>query len=500
MANEEHLALIKRGVEVWNKWREENPGIKTDLVEADLSGANLSGAKLVGVNFWGADLIGTNLVGANLIEADLVKANLSEADFSGVRFLGANLAEANLSRANLSRANLSRANLSRANLSKANLIGANLTATQALGTNFQRATLTGADLQDWNINSATNLDSVICDYVYLKANKQERRPHDPNKIFAPGEFTKLFQKALETVDLIFKDGIDWQAFLASFQKLQVECGSDQLSIQAIEKKSGGAFVIRVEVPTDTNKAEVEKYFWQKYKPILKAKDEQLSFYHQEIEYKRIENTRLIRIIETMAERESVELNKLEKQILDVIHKGVFKAQEIAERLKKKIKIIEYYLDELKKKQYIIGSLTHDAYYCQLTPKGVVAVESPDDLIKEPSISNPQYNDFRGATLGGGVAGRDYTGDVTHNYAQQGNLAEAAAEIQQLLEQLSQTYPTTTTTEQMAVATKAIEQIESDPTWKQRAVKALKQGTLSTLETNPVGAFVVGAIKGWQNSE
>ena len=31
MANEEHVALLKQGVEVWNKWREENPDIKPDL-------------------------------------------------------------------------------------------------------------------------------------------------------------------------------------------------------------------------------------------------------------------------------------------------------------------------------------------------------------------------------------------------------------------------------------------------------------------------------------
>lgn len=122
-------------------------------------------------------------------------------------------------------------------------------------------------------------------------------------------------------------------------------------------------------------------------------------------------------------------------------------------------------------------------------------------VTQKNTSEPSSIHFSGpTTIGGGVAGGNYTGNVTHNYAQPKNLAEAAAEIQQLLEQLSQTYPTTTTTEQMVVATKAIEQIESDPTWKQRAVNALKQGTLSTLETNPVGAFVVGAIKGWQNSE
>jgi len=65
-----------------------------------------------------------------------------------------------------------------------------------------------------------------------------------------------------------------------------------------------------------------------------------------------------------------------------------------------------------------------------------------------------------------------------------------------LEQLSQNYPTNTTTEQMIVATKAIEQIESDRNWKQRAVTAFQQGSLKALETHPIGAFIVGAIKGW----
>jgi len=31
MADEEHVALLEQGVEVWNKWREENPGIVPDL-------------------------------------------------------------------------------------------------------------------------------------------------------------------------------------------------------------------------------------------------------------------------------------------------------------------------------------------------------------------------------------------------------------------------------------------------------------------------------------
>ncbi|MBD2606962.1 hypothetical protein H6G81_21095 [Scytonema hofmannii FACHB-248] len=56
---------------------------------------------------------------------------------------------------------------------------------------------------------------------------------------------------------------------------------------------------------------------------------------------------------------------------------------------------------------------------------------------------------------------------------------------------------------MVVATKVIERIESDQIWKQRVVNAVKEGGLQAFEKaidNPVGAFIVGAIKGWQEAE
>lgn len=83
-----------------------------------------------------------------------------------------------------------------------------------------------------------------------------------------------------------------------------------------------------------------------------------------------------------------------------------------------------------------------------------------------------------------------------NETEKENLAEAAAEIQALLKQLEKTYPTNTTTEQMVVAAKAIEKIESNPTRKQKAIAAFKQGSLNVIETHPIGTFIVGAIKGW----
>ena len=41
MANEKQLAILKKGTEVWNKWRKKNYTIVVDLRGAVLSDANL---------------------------------------------------------------------------------------------------------------------------------------------------------------------------------------------------------------------------------------------------------------------------------------------------------------------------------------------------------------------------------------------------------------------------------------------------------------------------
>ncbi|NEP61747.1 MAG: pentapeptide repeat-containing protein [Symploca sp. SIO2G7] len=231
---------------------------------SDLSGADLSGANLSGANLSGADLSGTNLSGADLSGAKLIRTK-----FSGAELIGANLIGATLYEADFSGANLSGADLNHADFWQANLRNAQLRAAQLLGTNLERATLTGSYLQDWNINSATNLNDVICEYVYLEEDKQERRPHTGN--FAPSQFTKLFQESLETVYLILRNGVDWKALLISFQKLRMEFGSDELSIRSFENKGDGAFVIHINVSKGANKVEIEKYLKRQYK--LEAKNE-----------------------------------------------------------------------------------------------------------------------------------------------------------------------------------------------------------------------------------
>ncbi len=150
MANPEHLAILKQGVDVWNKWKSKtkhkvdlvgaNLGeaslIGADLIGADLNGANLSGAGLGRASLGFANLSGANLIGADLNGANLSGADLGGADLSGARLSGSDLEFANLVLANLSIANLGLADLAFANLSFANLTGTDLTNVGFSGTIF----------------------------------------------------------------------------------------------------------------------------------------------------------------------------------------------------------------------------------------------------------------------------------------------------------------------------------------------------------------------------
>ena len=78
MANEEHVARLKQGVEAWNAWRIIPHIDGASYTEANLSGATLRDAQLVK-----ADLIGAKLGVADLREANLCTTNLSKANLSG---------------------------------------------------------------------------------------------------------------------------------------------------------------------------------------------------------------------------------------------------------------------------------------------------------------------------------------------------------------------------------------------------------------------------------
>lgn len=273
--------------------------------DSDCEGINLNKADLSYSCFFRANMIRANLFQSKCYQTDFREANLESSDLANSDCLRASFYKSNLRLSHFKMANITFANFQEANLQKsffyaanaincdfsdADLTNACLAAIRGIDAKFYGATLTGVCIEDWNINTYTDLQNIKCDYVYNKSGwdddgnflPSDRLPHDPAINFKSGEFERFIQKAQNTVDLIFTNGIDWQAFLQAFLKLKSKTG-DELSIYSIEDKWDGYFVVRVNVPPDADKKEIET--------LLKVKD-------VEIEGYRRENTKLFNLLQT----------------------------------------------------------------------------------------------------------------------------------------------------------------------------------------------------------
>ena len=402
---------------------------KTDLSGADLRNTDLSGADLCGANLSQANFSNANLSGANLNEANLsgailngakfietifvyanlsratvrdakfIRSNLSRSDLTQADFTNSNLKEANLIEANLnsaclmnvdfSDANLSLADFSDADLSSARLINSKLIGTNALSTNFRQIVLTGSCIQDWNINTETIFEDILCDYIYLKENQHERRPRNGN--FSPDEFSILVQKSLETIDLVFVDGIDWQAFFQSFQELRSQFGNQSIGIQGIEKKDD-SIVIHLETIAEVDKSLVEskakelynehlQLIEQRYTAEIKAKDREICIYKKKSsdlnEIARLLATRPINVEATaVVQKDITHQTNINAKTIGAIHSGSGDLNNLSQ-------IIGQDLDEISQ---IISKLRQIAQSFP-TDQKEIAIDELEDL--EHDIKTPE---------------------------------------------------------------------------------------------------------------
>ncbi|MFN0175021.1 MAG: pentapeptide repeat-containing protein [Saprospiraceae bacterium] len=190
MANPEHLKILKQGVEVWNKWREENRLLKPDLSSADLRDTDLKYASLYRTNLRRANLSLANLTGANLALTDLTRAKLCYATLLRANLQSAMLNYANLSHSNLIAVSFSHANLSFANLSDSILSGALLVNTDLSNAKIERAQIYGISVWDIKTEGLIQKDLIltglgepeitvddleVAQFIYLLLNNQKIR-------------------------------------------------------------------------------------------------------------------------------------------------------------------------------------------------------------------------------------------------------------------------------------------------------------------------------------
>jgi hypothetical protein len=157
MANPEHLAILRKGVEAWNQWRIEH----TDIVSPDLSGASLGEMDLRKANLRKSNLSGVHLSASNLSAAYVGGANLSSANLRWANLRAANLSEANLSMTDILEADLRRADLGMADLSTAYLGRADLGGAKLDRTNLTEARVGYTTFANVDLSGVIGLETVL---------------------------------------------------------------------------------------------------------------------------------------------------------------------------------------------------------------------------------------------------------------------------------------------------------------------------------------------------
>ncbi len=269
----------------------------TDFRGSDLSRAVVINASLISANFNASKDRPTNLshvdwsrveglnqarLGGSILTNRAIRELLVTRRGHNKDYSKANLSGANLKGVDLTQANLTRADLSNALLYKTCLKDANLREAIALGANFSGAYLTGACIEGWNIDHTTILDDVDCQFIFLleKPNEfgnRDRRPHDPDKIFQPGDFEKLYRKVISTMQILLRDGINPKAFATAFQKVMAKFSDiTPNSIQAIEKKDRD-ILLTIQVPVKSDPGKIEQEFCEVYQPLSEEQKETEKF-------------------------------------------------------------------------------------------------------------------------------------------------------------------------------------------------------------------------------
>lgn len=264
------------------------------LAFASLGGTSFSGADLTDANFTNATLQNTNFANSRKQTTNLMrvcwkdtkkldKAQPGQTILAHLKvlkllttgqginqdFSNLNLRGANLDHAQLNGANLKNTDLSQARLHQADLQNTNLTELQAIGTDFTGAYLTGACFQSWNIDHAI-LTGIHCDYYFLKENPNEkgnrdRRPHDPERIYEPGDAEKILTETRDIVEILLKQCTSPKDLAQALQKLTA--AYPEASLQKVERKDDTDFLFTYDVPSSTDKAQVETTLHNAYDEI-----------------------------------------------------------------------------------------------------------------------------------------------------------------------------------------------------------------------------------------
>lgn len=284
-----------------------------DFSETDLQGANFRYSQLLGCRFQKAKnhhlalTYGTPLAPRKVREL-VVNGVVTETDFHGLNLQGLVFSGLDLRGFNFANANVSFANFSGCDLREANL-----SEVTALGTRFNEAKMTGACIQNWNIDTRTELNQIRCDFVYLTDGKQQRNP--PESDFAAGEFSKLYQQVADTIDFIVHSHAELSALVSAIDTVKTEAGNADIFVQNIERKDD-SMIVKLKAPPEFDREQIYKEVRKEQKKEIKRLklEHEQQLLNQRTEFKQ-EKDQLLGLLQTSLQRPVTVNNQLENILM-----------------------------------------------------------------------------------------------------------------------------------------------------------------------------------------
>jgi uncharacterized protein YjbI with pentapeptide repeats len=285
-----------------------------------------------GTVFTGARLANANFAGALLRNCDFTKATLDYVNWTGATFKrcqfsdnsnlkdpkvrhlctsrrseiekdfsSADLSKLNLNRSDLHGTNLNFAILNGANLRNADLREANLSNALAITADFTGANLSGACIANWAITPETNFTDVVCTHIFIDFDKKERKPASGS--FEQGDFAKLVTQSNNTLDFLFRNGIDPQAFDFALQQLKTQYPEADISVRSIENLGNGFQQVKLNKSINAPTAEMHAVGSKAYEEM-----------HRELEDARLLIWELKQKLDRIDLDNKVQRHELEKRI------------------------------------------------------------------------------------------------------------------------------------------------------------------------------------------
>jgi len=162
MANEEHLRILKKGVEVWNEWRKQDKRLNPDLSGINLR-SELRNDNMVDIynDLDGINFSNTNLSGVDLAVISIRNANFFGADLSLANLHLSSLQNSNFDHAKLEVTNLTSASIDEASFSMTKMHGAIMRKVYMPRATFNYAKLDKADFYEAFLLECTFEDSTL---------------------------------------------------------------------------------------------------------------------------------------------------------------------------------------------------------------------------------------------------------------------------------------------------------------------------------------------------